>query len=159
MKQKNSFQMLCLTVSMLLALGSQHAFAQNRFVAGKKPDLVLQSVAAKKEGSDKLNVTWTVKNVGDAPVKEFDNLVTLNVESSDKAIKAGVTQNWAPRGNRISLGSSKKEILPGETVSGNCWVSCATQDVACLKVSLDTGDIEQETQKGNNIQVTQLVGK
>lgn len=158
MKHYLSFKSLTLIVALLSIAGINKSFAQ-RYLSEKKPDLALVSVTAKKEGYDQLNVIWSVKNVGDAPAKEFDNLVTLNVESSDKAIKAGVNPNWVPRGNRISLGSSKKELLPGETVSGSCWVPCAAQDVVCLKVSLDTDSSVQEIQKGNNSQVTQLVGK
>ena len=158
MKQTFSFSATTLIIALLCICNINKARAQ-RYLSEKRPDLVLTAVKVQKEGVDQLNVIWSIKNTGDATATEFDNLVALNVESSNKAVRAGVANDWVLRGNRLPLNISKKELKAGETISGSCLISCSAQDLVCLRVSIDLENEFYELQKGNNTLVTLLVGK
>lgn len=144
-------------VVAFLCLASE-SFGQ-RYLSEKKPDLSLISATVKREGTDQLNVIWSIKNTGDGTAADISDLVSLNVESSAKPNRAGEAHTWILRGNQLPLGNGKRELKPGETVSGSSLIACSAQDLVSLRVSLYIEQENYELKKENNSLVTLLVGK
>ena len=154
-----SFNSIPTAIALICLFSTGNLFAQ-RYLSEKRPDLVLLGTSVKRVNTDQLNVIWSIKNVGEATATGIDNLVALNLESSNKPNRAGETHNWVSRGSGLALNTSKKELKPGEIVSGSSLVSCSAKDLVSLRVSLyiEQDNLAVDVNKENNSIIAILIG-
>ncbi|MBL7827970.1 MAG: hypothetical protein JNJ57_15175 [Saprospiraceae bacterium] len=152
---------ICRTATLLLLfvfLGNS-GFAQ-RYLTEKRPDLVLTKITAKRDNSNQLFVIWSIQNAGNATAKlvglNRESLITLAVDASDKKDDPNVQHNWSAIAESVNITPVKDELLPGETITGNCKVdvpSGAWDKLVCIRTTIEAKDDLSELIRENNIKI------
>lgn len=161
MKKNLVFNAAIVAAFLLCVFCSSSIFAQ-RYLTERKPDLVLKSVSVKRSPADagQLLISYSIQNIGDETALEFNDVVGIRLESSNKLNQPGVLHNWVPQANRADLNTGKKELKPGETLTGSTLIPFIEQDnLISLRVSLDINNDFYESKKENNSLITAFIRK
>ncbi|GEM_PF-2759403 len=163
MKLHFSFSTSVLIIAFFCLANLSETKAQ-RYLTEKRPDLALISATVKKNGTDQLNVIWSIKNNGDADAQLLganrEPLVSYLIEGSGKKEARGVQHTWREVSRSIALECEKSVLKPGEVASGSFALPYIEQEsLVSYRFSLDPNNVLAELKKDNNSIIAVLIGQ